>query len=185
VSPASSLLRLIRMDERQRMVPTDPAALAEAVARLVARAAAARAAGDAGGELSPLRSAGVGLVVLGRYEQARERLFRARDLAVGLGRDSALAACEVNLGDAFRYAGDPTAATPHYRAAVALGRTRAPAVLGFALHHLGKHLAERGERAAALECLTEALGLRRADGDPELVESTERALRLAHALPAA
>ena len=176
-----SVLDLIALDERLRMVPVDRSALTEAVDRLLSDADTACAGGDSPRELSALRPAGVGLIVLGRHDAARAALWRARELAAGLSRDHVLAATEVNLGDAHRYAGDHAAAEPHYRAAVALGRGPAPTALAFALHHLGKHLAERGETAEATACLTEALRLRLADGDPELIESTEAALRLATA----
>ncbi len=177
----ASVQELIALDGRLRMVPVDRSALAGAVDRLLADAAAARAAGDARRELSCSRAAGVGLVVLGRHAPARTALERAGALAAGLGDGYALAAAEVNLGDALRYAGDLAAAEPHYRAAVALGRDRAPRALAFALHHLGKHLIEAGDPAAATGCLHESLALRRAGGDRDLVDSTEAALRLAAA----
>lgn len=174
-----SVQDLIALDGRLRMVPVDRSALTEAVDRLLGDAATARAADDARRELSCSRAGGAGLVALGRYGEARTALWRARVLAEGLDDGYALAAVHVNLGDAHRYAGDLTAAGPHYRHAVDLGRARAPRVLGFALHHLGKHLVEAGDPVAAVECLHEALALRRAGGDRSLIESTEAALRLA------
>jgi tetratricopeptide (TPR) repeat protein len=178
VSAGQVLADLIGLDGRLRMVPADAAALAAETGRLLAGARAARETGDVRGEWRSARSAGVGLLVLGRHRLAREALERAHELAAALADPLALAVTAVNLGDAHRYAGDPVAAEPLYRGAVALARAGRPGVLDFALHHLGKHLLERAAFAEAGDCLREALRLRRDRGDASLIASTQAALRL-------
>lgn len=100
---------LIALDENARMVPTDPGLLARTVAGLL------------DGPLdqpAQLRRVGVGLLVLGRHEEAVDLLERA--LAGAEGTFSV--AVHINLGDAHRYAGDPDAAEPHYQRALRLPR---------------------------------------------------------------
>jgi hypothetical protein len=48
----------------------------------------------------------------------------------------------------------------------------------FALQHYGKHLIDAGRVEEAVVCLREALRLRQAKGDKELIESTIKALGL-------
>ncbi|WP_324189938.1 phosphotransferase [Nocardia farcinica] len=124
------------------------------------------------GEFRTFRRAGVDLMVRGRYGEALDRLDRALELA---RTESDRIAVWIELADVYRYRGDlGTAETLYRRAYLAAGAD--PAAFSFAAHHLGLTLAARGERDAAREVLTEALRVRLAEGDPELIESTRTAL---------
>lgn len=156
----------IAYDERQRMVPADRA-------RLAAVVSAARDRGPT--DHATLRAVGIGLLVLGEHGDAIGHLERALDLADTSGRRIA---ASVNLADAHRYSGDPAASEALCRTALSLARREAPELVSFALQHLGKTLAEAGRVREAREALEEALALRVAAGDPELIESSRAALRL-------
>ncbi|MET7769928.1 phosphotransferase [Nocardia sp. NPDC005366] len=148
-------------DERQRMIPVDPEGLA-------ARVAAARPVDFAG-----YRQTGIELMLLGRYEEALDHLDRALET---VDTESRRITVWINLADVYRYRGDAATAIVLYRRAVDAARVSAPEVLSFAVQHLGKALAEQGEIVAARALLREALHLRVAEGDPELIESTRIAL---------
>lgn len=162
---------LIMMDERQRMVPVDPEELRRAVDRLL-RAEAS---------VSTLRHAGIGLFVLGEFTRAEQVLREALALAesaVAAADPKPVIAVRINLGDAYRYRGQLPPAGVQYREALQLARAASPDSVDFALQHLGKWHLDRGDPAAAESCLREALVLRQAKGDPELIRSTEATLRL-------
>ncbi|WP_239476664.1 phosphotransferase [Nocardia arizonensis] len=150
-----------RVDERQRMIPVDPAGLAE-------RVAAARPVDFVGH-----RQIGIESMLLGRYDDALDHLDRALEL---VDTDSRRITVWINLGDVYRYRGEFPTATWLYRRAVDVARARAPEVLSFAAQHLGRALAEQGDLEGARAALGEALRLRTAEGDAELIESTRVAL---------
>ncbi|MGK4585603.1 tetratricopeptide repeat protein [Kitasatospora sp. HPMI-4] len=156
---------LITLDESGRMVPTDREALAQMVATLL------------DGPLDQpalLRRAGVGLLVLGRSDEAITTLTQALALA-----DRKLAiAVHINLGDAHRYSGDLEAAEPQYQVAFQLAEAHAPDMLYFCFQHLGKQRLDQGRTKEARALLEEALQQRRAEGDPTLIAATRTALRL-------
>ncbi|MGH3679376.1 MAG: hypothetical protein ACRDT2_03700 [Natronosporangium sp.] len=135
------LTSLIAFDDRLRMVPTDRAALALAVDAL--REAAGRDRSDSPGP-AVLRRLGVGLIALGRAEQAIPVLGRAVALAVASADRRAEVAARINLGDGHRYAGDAMAAQEQYGLALELARSSVPELVDFALQHLGKALLEYG-----------------------------------------
>lgn len=97
--------------------------------------------------------------------------------AVAAGNSRSVVATELNLGDAYRYAGDLDTADALYRAALDTARSAYPELVDFALQHFGKHLMEKGELAAARTHLQESLQRRIAKGDTELIESTGAAIR--------
>ncbi|WUD71351.1 hypothetical protein OG937_06415 [Streptomyces sp. NBC_00510] len=145
---------LITLDDSGRMVATDRAALARAVAGLL------------DGPLDrpePLRSAGLGHLVVGHHEEALALLERSLALAV---------AVHINLGDAHRYAG------ALYHRALRLAGTHAPDLLSFCFQHLGKQRLDQGRTEEARAWLDKALRRRRAQGEASLVAATEAALRL-------
>jgi len=155
------------MDERGRMVPQDRTALERAVAEL--EQADPR-------DARQLRLLGVGLLVLGRLNEAIERLRAALSAA---GDDGGRAvAIHINLADAYRYAGRSDEAEHHYRYALALARAKAPERVHFSLQHLGKQRLDQERIAEARELFREALRHRETLGDLGLVESTRTALRL-------
>jgi tetratricopeptide (TPR) repeat protein len=156
------IYNLIAYDDRLRMVPVDRAELATEVARV-------RDKGDFGS----LRAAGVGLLVLGEYGEASDRLHKALDVAATAGQTLHTL---VNLGDVHRYTGDLAAAEECYEAALDLGRESVPELVDLALQHLGGSLTEQGRLDQARAALDEALALRVAKGDPQLIASTEAAL---------
>ncbi|MGW4405425.1 tetratricopeptide repeat protein [Nonomuraea sp. NPDC004702] len=157
--------QLVTYDERQRMVPRDRGLLTALVD-------AARAQDPA--DHSTLRAIGIGLLVLGEYGDAIGCLRRALDLADTTGRRIA---ASLNLADAHRYAGDAATSETLCRATLALARKEAPEMVCFPLQHLGKTLADLGREQEAREVLLEALALRTAEGDPELIAGTQAALR--------
>ncbi|MCK2214580.1 tetratricopeptide repeat protein [Actinomadura sp. ATCC 31491] len=158
--------RLITYDERQRMIPRDRD-------RLAALLAAARAQAPA--DHATLRALGVGMLVLGEHEAAIDHLVRAHALADTTRRRIATT---LNLADAHRYAGDPATAEPLCRAMLTLARAEAPELVSFTLQHLGKTLTDLNRPGEAREALREALDLRLASGDPDLIAGTRAALRL-------
>ncbi|QMU71095.1 tetratricopeptide repeat protein [Streptacidiphilus sp. P02-A3a] len=156
---------LITLDEFGRMVPTDREALLRAVTALLDEPLE---------EPAPLRRAGVGLLVLGRREEAIATLERA----LALADNKRAVAVHINLGDAHRYGGDLEAAEPHYQRALQLCQEHAPDLRYFCLQHLGKQRLDQGRTREARALLEDALRQRRAQGDPALIAATETALRL-------
>ncbi len=157
-----------RLDERLRMVAADRE-------RLTARVAAARPA-----DYADFRHLGTDLLLLGRYEEALDQLDRALELA---DTERRRAAVLINLGDVYRYRGDVPTAESLYRHALALARGDVPEVQSFALQHLGTALAEQGRLIEARTLLGEALALRSAESDTELIESTRATLNALDRLP--
>lgn len=158
--------QLITYDERQRMVPGDRD-------RLTTLVNSARAQDPA--DYTTMRALGVGLLLLGEHGDAIDHLNRALDLADTSGRRIA---ASINLADAYRYSGDMAASETLCREMVDLARKEVPEMVSFALQHLGRTLIDLGRRQEAREVLHEALALRMAKGDPELIASSQAALRL-------
>lgn len=150
-----------RFDERLRMVPVDPEGLA-------ARVAQARP-----DDFPSFRQTGLELMLLGRHDEALDHLDRALELARTPRQRISV---WINLADVYRYRGDAPTAEILYRRAVDAARGTDAEALSFAAQHLGKALAEQGCVAEARELLTEALKLRVAEGDAELIESSRTAL---------
>ncbi|MFF7633549.1 tetratricopeptide repeat protein [Kitasatospora sp. NPDC008050] len=119
---------------------------------------------------------GIGQMSLGNHGEARTFLRQSLDLAAAIGNTRAVVATGLNLGDAHRYAGDIQAADALYRSALDTARGQHPELVDFALQHFGKHLTEQGNLAPARAHLEEALSLRLAKGEPELIDSTKAAL---------
>ncbi|MGW4378460.1 tetratricopeptide repeat protein [Kitasatospora sp. NPDC004531] len=167
------LQHLITQDDRLRMIPIDRDELTLAVGRL-------RQELDATADPSRIRfltrEIGIAQMTLGHHDEARALLRQALDLATAAGRTRSVVAAGINLADAHRYAGDTRAADTLYRSALATARSRYPELLDFAHQHFGKHLMELGDHTRALAHLQEALRLRIAKGNAELVESTQAAL---------
>ncbi|GAA5082874.1 hypothetical protein GCM10023319_26140 [Nocardia iowensis] len=150
------------------MIPVDPE-------RLTARLAATEPVDFAG-----FRQTGIELMLLGRYDEALDRLDRALEL---VDTEQRRISVWINLGDVYRYRGDAGTAETLYRRAVEHARLAAPDVLSSAVQHLGRALAEQDQLTEAHALLREALELRTAEGDPELIESTRVALETLPALP--
>jgi tetratricopeptide (TPR) repeat protein len=163
----------VTYDDRLRVVPVDRAAYAAAVETMKADLTAlVSGPPTASTEVSRLlRQVGRGLLALGEYAEALSYLERALRLA---GADpGARTKVLINLGDAYRYAGDLSRAEPRYLEALHI----APAELrDFALQHLGKHRIDQGRLDEAEDLLREALDLRTTKGDPELISCTQQAL---------
>lgn len=88
-----------------------------------------------------------------------------------------LAVNTIRHGTALQYAGRHREAIARFDEAVVLIEAHSLSPLrDFALQHKGKCLAECGRLRDAERCLREALALRLAKGDAELVASTERAI---------
>ncbi|MFF2040982.1 tetratricopeptide repeat protein [Kitasatospora sp. NPDC058170] len=170
------LQHLITQDEDLRMVPTDRDRLAGAVGEIREDLRMLPPGTDDARRRVLARWAGIGLVSLGDYHDARAFLRQALDLATASGNTRAVIATELNLGDAYRYAGEAETADVLYRKALDTARSRHPELVDFALQHFGKHLMERGDLVPARAHLREAWRLRIAKGDTGLIESTQAAL---------
>ncbi|MGA5818065.1 tetratricopeptide repeat protein [Kitasatospora sp. NPDC094028] len=170
------LQHLITQDDHLRMVPTDRSELTSAVSRLHQELRDLPEATDPARTRVLTRWIGIGQLSLGNHDEARTFLRQSLDLAAAIGNTQAVVATGLNLADAHRYAGDADAADALYRSALNTARSRHPELVDFALQHTGKHLMERGDLADAQGHLQEALRLRIAKGDSELVESTQAAL---------
>ncbi|MEV4805862.1 tetratricopeptide repeat protein [Nonomuraea sp. NPDC049421] len=157
---------LITYDDRQRMIPTDRD-------RLAALVTSARAENPT--DYTTLRALGVGLLVLGEYAAAIDHLNRALTQADTTRRRIA---ASLNLADTHRYAGDATTAETICRTTLTLARAEAPELTCFSLQHLGKALIDLDREQEAREALQEALAIRTANGDPNLIASTQAALQL-------
>ncbi|WP_051055321.1 MULTISPECIES: tetratricopeptide repeat protein [Kitasatospora] len=167
------LQHLIRQDADLRMVPTDRAELTTALKGLREELATSPEP-DRIRVLT--RWIGIAEMSLGDYDEAHTFLRRSLELAITSGNVRAVVATELNFGDAHRYAGDIETAETLYRSALDTARSQCPELLDYALQHFGKHLMERGDLTGARTHLQEALRLRIAKGNTELVESTQAAL---------
>jgi tetratricopeptide (TPR) repeat protein len=177
-----NLERLSRYDAAQRQEPADRPALEAAAAAAASRLARAEDAGNRAGVLALLGYLGNASRILGRTGEAAALLARAVELARGLSDGQSEVANLIRQGEALRYGGDHAAAERLYRAALARVRAAPDALAAyedFALQHLGKCRLEQGDVAEAIACFEAALTLRRTKGDPDLIASTEAALRLA------
>ncbi|MFI9788845.1 tetratricopeptide repeat protein [Kitasatospora sp. NPDC051984] len=167
------LQHLITQDDQLRMVPIDRDELTIVVDQLRQELDATT---DPSRTRFLSREIGIAQMTLGNHDEARALLRQALDMATTAGNTRSVVASGINLGDAHRYAGDTQAADALYRSALATARSRHPELLDFAHQHFGKHLMELGDHAGALAHLQEALRLRIAKGNAELVESTQAAL---------
>ncbi|WP_031066954.1 tetratricopeptide repeat protein [Streptomyces sp. NRRL WC-3742] len=170
------LQHLITQDDHLRMVPTDRVALTAAVGELHEELRKLPEGTDPARARVLTRWIGIGQLSLGYYDEARTVLRQSLDLAAAIGNSRAVVATGLNLGDAHRYAGDMQAADALYRSALDTARNQHPELVDFALQHTGKHLLELGDLAGAQAHLREALRLRTAKDDSELVKSTQDAL---------
>ncbi|MEU4649676.1 phosphotransferase [Nocardia fluminea] len=161
VTAQNSDTRPYRFDERLRMIPVDAETLA------------ARVAVADPHDFPGLRRLGIALMLLGRYDEALDRLDQALELA---DTEQRRITVWINLADVYRYQGEPGHAEILYRRALHASRALDPELVSFAAHHLGKSLAEQHRPLEARELLNEAMRLRVADGDSELIESTRAAL---------
>ncbi|MFK0191331.1 tetratricopeptide repeat protein [Kitasatospora sp. NPDC090308] len=155
------------------MVPTDRAELTTALQGLREELATSP---DPDRTRVLTRWIGIAQMSLGNYDEAHTSLRQSLELAITSGNVRAVIATELNFGDAHRYAGDIETAETFYRSALDTARGTCPELLDFALQHTGKHLTERGDLTGARTHLQEALRLRIAKGNTELVESTQAAL---------
>ncbi|MCJ0868091.1 tetratricopeptide repeat protein [Streptomyces sp. AP-93] len=170
------LQHLIAQDGDLRMVPTDRDQLTAAVEKIREELLALPEGTDGDRARDLTRWTGIGLMTLGHHDDARVFLRQALDLAAASGNTRAVIAAELNLADAYRYAGEAQAADAFYRRALDGARGQHPELVDFALQHLGKHLMEQGDLATARAHLQEALRLRITEGDAGLIESTQAAL---------
>ncbi|MEU1507567.1 hypothetical protein [Kitasatospora sp. NPDC005748] len=167
---------LITHDDNLRMVPTDRNELTAAVGHLQEELRALPEGSDTARARVLTRWIGIAQLCLGHHDEARTSLRQSLELAVIIGNSRAVVATGLNLGDAHRYAGDVRGADALYRSALSTARYHHPELMDFALQHTGKHLMECGDPAGARAHLQEALRLRIAKGDAELVKSTQAAL---------
>lgn len=158
-------------DERLRSVPADRAAYRAFVEATERELDEARQRGGATAAL--LRRAGYGHLVLRQLDAAKTLLTEAASRA---GTPRARLAALINLGDAYRYGEEYAEAEPCYRRALRIAHEDCPEMLDFPLQHLAKHHMDLGDPDTAEKLLMEALQLRQARGDAELIAATERVL---------
>ena len=170
------LQHLITQDAGLRMVPVDPGELTTELGQLLEELRALPEGADPARAQVLTRWIGIGQMCLGHHEEAHTHLRRSLDLAAVMGNTRAVVATGINLGDAHRYAGDVRTAGALYRSALDIARSQHPELVDFALQHIGKHLMEHGDLAGSEAHFQEALRLRIAKGDSELIESTQAAL---------
>lgn len=170
------LQHLIAQDDTLRMIPTDRDQLTAAVEKTREELRALPEGADPARARLLARWTGIGMVVLGYYEEALPLLRQALDLATSSGNTRAVIATELNLGDAYRYAGAADTADALYRKALDAAQEQHPELVDFALQHFAKHLMERGDLLSARAHLWEARRLRVAKNDPGLIESTQAAV---------
>jgi tetratricopeptide (TPR) repeat protein len=115
--------------------------------------------------------------MLGRDADAVAELERSLELATELGDLDLVAVATIRLAEAHRCFDRFDRAEALLRSALDLGPRR-----DFALQHLGKTLVDAGRPAEGVPLLEEALELRLATADAELIESTRLALDRARAL---
>ena len=180
LSGLPNLMSLTRYDAALRQAPTDTAAIEEAVVRAERCLSDARARGDLRGTARLLGYLGEADRVLGRYDAAVALHAEALGLARSLGDRRLEVASQIRLGEAHRCRGDLATAERLFRdALVACAQSDLAAYADFALQHLGKCRLDQSDAAEATACFHQALALRRAKGDAELIASTEQALALA------
>ncbi|SFC54551.1 Tetratricopeptide repeat-containing protein [Streptomyces aidingensis] len=167
-------------DERLRMVPADGPAYRLAAARTGRALEEERRRGAV--TVRSLRRAGTCRLVLRELTAARELFSEAAVLAARLGDVRGEAAALIGLGDAYRYGEDHPEAEPCYRKALRLAHESCPELVDFALQHLAQFRMDTGDPDTAEKLLIEALELRQAKGDPELIAATERALERCESL---
>jgi tetratricopeptide (TPR) repeat protein len=166
----------------ERFPRTDDPAVRERLARnrdLLARTPA----DDAAERLRLLGAIGNDERALGDLDHAEQDLAEAVALARFLGDVRREAANLIRLATAIQHAERHAEAEPLFRAALALTEREAAAMYrDFALQHWAKWLVETGNVPEAVACFEQALAIRRAKGDGELIASTERSLAAAREL---
>lgn len=162
-------------DATLRPVPVDRDAMTQQALLLESRALTAESPRAAATMAS---TAAALFAMLGALDRA-EALLRGALRALEDGRDGrALVVARIRFAQVRQFQGHLSEATSILQAVVESCRASEPlhARLDFALQHLGKVLFERRLHADALACLTEALTLREAQSDPELIRSTRLAI---------
>jgi tetratricopeptide (TPR) repeat protein len=166
----------------ERYSHTDDPTVRERVGRHRALLAAA-ATDDAAERLRLLGAIGNDERALGNLAAAERYLTDAVALARSLGDVRREAANLIRLATAMQYDNRHAEAEPFFRAALALTqRPEAGMYRDFALQHWAKWLVETGMVPEAVACFEQALALRHAKGDAELIASTEQSLVAAREL---
>ena len=173
-------MAMSRYDDELRQVAADGPGLEAAIA-MAGRQLATLSFGTDRRDIARLESyIGEAQRILGRYDEAiaAQRSALARVDATDLPRHGLV--YSLRLAEAQRVSGDFVAAEQGFRAGVAATRTN-PALAqyeDFALQHLGKCLLDQVRLDEAELALREALAIRRQNGSPDLIASTEAALTL-------
>jgi thiol-disulfide isomerase/thioredoxin len=136
---------------------------------------------EAQGMVTRLKMMGeIGTLQRSLYDPAAVETFQqAIDLAKQCGDVRAEAVNTLRLAVAQQYLGQD--AMPTFERAMAMCRENRTHE-DFAMQHLGKYYIEQGRVGAALPLFEQALTIRQATGDLELIASTERALAGARAM---
>jgi tetratricopeptide (TPR) repeat protein len=170
----------VRFDENLREVPRWPDRIAYAIRRGRKQLQESR---DEGNDTQVMRTLGYltdACRVAGELDAAVGYGQEALDLARSAGNRNAEIANLIRLGEAHKYRDEHEIAETLLREALALTTENAAPLHDYALQHLGKCLFDQGRYDEAIELLEQALTLRRAKGNQQLIESTERAVTLAH-----
>lgn len=168
----------ISMDDRLREIAQNERLIEGAIAEAQLAVDEARRNGDRRSEVRLLGYLGNAFRVLGRGDEAIAALEESLRGAEALGDERARAIALIRLGEAQRCRDELKPAENTLRRALSTARARSEAadLVDFALQHLGKCLLDLGRLDEAEAVLEEALVLRKAKGDDELIASTELAL---------
>jgi len=170
----------VTFDENLREVPRWPDRIAYAIRRGRRQLQEAR---EAGNETQIMRTLGYltdACRVAGETDAAVSYGQEALERSRAAGNRNAEVANLIRLGEAHKYRDEHETAESLFREALAMtSAADADPLHDFALQHLGKCLLEQGRYDEALQHLEQALELRRAKGNQQLIESTEAAIALA------
>lgn len=167
------LARLVIFDEQLREVAADRQAVL-AAAEAAAEALDRSDERDADEKVRLLGYLANAERALGNYDRAASRLGECLAVAEQTGDERAVTVTLIRLGEVFRSAERLVDAERYLR--MALARSRGGSLEDFALQHLGKCLTDAGRLDDARGYLSEALRIREAKADPDLVSSTRAAL---------
>lgn len=134
-------------------------------------------------QLRLLISMGSQACSLNLLEEARNYLKQALELATRLNDVERELSCRLRLGVTLQYLDRHEQADAMFQQALKM--TLNPGLDVYQdtiLQHWGKMLAEQGKYAPARKCFEQALLLRQAKQDPQLIEDTEDALELIDSL---
>lgn len=167
-------------DESLREVATDEATVRSAKRIAEEQLDISMAKGNSANSIRLFGYLGNVCRILGELTQSVDYLERAVALCRSEQSPKSELINTIRLAEAHKYNGEHKVAEELLRdALLAVDERRLEAHKDFVLQHLGKCRLEQGAMDDAIEYLEQALQLRLKKGDSELIQSTDKALRLA------